>query len=173
MPLANKEVIHLRNGWERIQVISRVWLVVLLFVRACVLLALYKNKVTNGESLRAWERSRIHVSHVSYFSKVTNGESLRAWERSRIHVSHVSYFKYAQIGITKLRDILDKGENAEEFNATEFMGHYTYVSSIILVRAFSFFLIFLFFGLLLCPKVACFVLFCSVFFRTERALSWT
>jgi hypothetical protein len=63
MPLANKEVIHLRNGWERIQVITFLILAVLLFVRACVLLALYKNKVTNGESLRAFERDLEYMFH--------------------------------------------------------------------------------------------------------------
>jgi hypothetical protein len=38
-------------------------LAVLLFVRACVLLALYKNKVTNGESLRAFERDLEYMFH--------------------------------------------------------------------------------------------------------------
>ena len=118
MPLANKEVVHLKHGWEKIQV-----------------------GTTRFSFFRVLERAtlRTHHHHHHFLNRISKKSAASCSFRAQTDEMH-SPFSLSlsattttttnQTGIQKLKNLLDNknGANGEEpqgFDATEFMGHYT------------------------------------------------
>jgi len=127
MPLANKEVVHLKNGWEKIQVRKKYY-----HHHHGVVVVCERRK-----------RARFLSLFLLPFKSVPRRENSRArsqvWKLLTRFLSFylsLSYYVdfFPQTGIQKLKNLLDNpnenGANGEEprgFDAEEFMGHYTCV----------------------------------------------
>ena len=131
MPLANKEVVHLKHGWEKIQVgttrddddDARFSFFSFSFFRVLE---------------RATLRTHHHHHHHHFLNRISKSAascSFRA-QTDEMHspfslsLSLSATTTTNQTGIDKLKNLLDNknGANGEEpqgFDATEFMGHYT------------------------------------------------
>ena len=128
MPLANKEVVHLKNGWEKIQVRKKYY-------------HHHHGVVVVCDERR--KRARFLSLFLLPFKSVPRRENSRArsqvWKLLTRFLSFylsLSYYVdfFPQTGIQKLKNLLDNpnenGANGEEprgFDAEEFMGHYTCV----------------------------------------------
>ena len=127
MPLANKEVVHLKHGWEKIQVGTT------------------RDDDDDDDDarfsfFRVLERAtlRTHHHHHHFLNRISKKSAASCSFRAQTDEMH-SPFSLSlsatttttnQTGIQKLKNLLDNknGANGEEpqgFDATEFMGHYT------------------------------------------------
>ena len=132
MPLANKEVVHLKHGWEKIQVGTT------------------RDDDDDDDDarfsfFRVLERAtlRTHHHHLHFLNRISKKKALLRVLSARkltrcilrslslsLSLSLSATTTTNQTGIQKLKNLLDNknGANGEEpqgFDATEFMGHYT------------------------------------------------